>query len=456
MPVYHSKKHDINDEQNHIKNDLDINGNFTLLSGNEINFARDTSYSPNSYIKWDNSNIRFLVGHTVEIDGSLLLAGEATIVGGPLSNDSLTIRGSRVSPYPRLDIEGNETLSFILEYGSGQKFIIQDSSLTTSTYMRITEGADVEFPTGNLIANGAMSSSGLYMPSDSLLSFNTTNDTAYIYHDSIDSKLYIVNDTAAGDIYAYADGNITFDGGAATSRVDSLLPIQTNSNEIFGTTAETEWLKWNTTTSRWEFEGNLKAPSERIGTDTDYSEFGTDGSLTFAGTARKWKQIDTYGYNMYGVSGTYNGVVCSGAGSTLLNGVWYMKSFDQTTEEAAIVTLKVPIDYEDGTDIKIVFHWTTGATTGDVAFGVGILPVGVGDDYTGTVTYLTGTDTAPTVAYTMKEVELTFTGTGIQAGDDVSIVFYRDAANAADTIAADALVSTISLKYISNKMGADA
>lgn len=232
---------------------------------------------------------------------------------------------------------------------------------------------------------------------------------------------------------------------------------------IYFDTTNTKTLSWNSTNARFEFNddvnitGNIEADTGHIGDATNYTEIQTDGSIVLHGTARKYKEVQTYAYNIYGSAATYNGVSCQAAGTVILDNKFISKSFDSGasagTAEAAIASFKLPEDYDAGTDIKVNIAWTSVETTGNVIFGIGLLAVGDGEQFNGTETYQIGTEAAPTTSYQKVSTEVTFSGTGMEAGDDVSIIVYRDADNANDTMAGDALMTTLSLKYISNTHG---
>lgn len=195
------------------------------------------------------------------------------------------------------------------------------------------------------------------------------------------------------------------------------------------------------------------------GTDGNFTVAGVTGQVILDGDARVYNTITNYAYNFWSNTGavTYNGVACDPAGATTLGGMYYTRSYDDGggggKPEASLTTLTMPLDYEDGTNIQLIVHWTAVATTGNVRFGIGILPVGTGESYVTAETYQTGLDAAPGTAYARQDVTLTFTGTGYQSGDDVAIVMYRDADDGTDTMTGDAFVSTIELKYIANKLG---
>jgi putative transposon-encoded protein len=119
---------------------------------------------------------------------------------------------------------------------------------------------------------------------------------------------------------------------------------------------------------------------------------------------------------------------------------------DSGTRIGASARFAVPKNYV-GTP-KIQAHWKTTATTGDVVWDVDTKAIADGesldpstDDDAQTVT-----TTAPGTARLRKDSEVTLTGT--YAPDDiVQVSVYRDGAQAADTLAAEALLEGISFQY---------
>ncbi|MHA1805946.1 MAG: hypothetical protein ACTSX2_00055 [Candidatus Thorarchaeota archaeon] len=210
--------------------------------------------------------------------------------------------------------------------------------------------------------------------------------------------------------------------------------------------------------------GEINAIAEKTTFDDDDEILLEDNSASYAkkkGLLSKLREyfgrtwaVHTYAYNLYGVSGTFNGVSCNAAGLSGLsssNGMQLMRSFDDGggsgRAEAAVCTLKLPPAYKAGDDIDVVFDWCAAATSGNVAFGVGIRAMGNGDKMDGTFTYQTGT-AAPnnSTSYGKVSTAVTFTGTNFSPGDTVAICFYRDADDGSDTMSGDVLISTVEIR----------
>ena len=175
------------------------------------------------------------------------------------------------------------------------------------------------------------------------------------------------------------------------------------------------------------------------------------------GDARVIKSVYNYAYNLYGYAGTYNGVTCGVSTLAGLNNILFHAYDDGQAIgicEATSVTFQMPSDYQTGSNYTIAIHWTGVATTGDVVWGIGSIALGDGDVYsTATRIYNTTTDAKIGTSYGKQETELSFSGTGVEADDDIAVIVYRDADNGADTMSGDAIVSMICLYYTSNKLG---
>ena len=191
----------------------------------------------------------------------------------------------------------------------------------------------------------------------------------------------------------------------------------------------------------------------------DYTHFKADGSLIMSGAARKYRTVHKYAYDIIGIADTYNGIIfdASALFSIGTPATFITRGFrsGNNQEDAVLTNLAVPLDYEDGTDVYLTIDWTSNATTGSAFYGIGYLFVGIGDDVTASHTFITGVASAPAISFDLESITLTIPGTGIETGDDVSIVMYRDPDNVNDDMLDLAHVTGIRLKYVSNKIGGD-
>lgn len=120
---------------------------------------------------------------------------------------------------------------------------------------------------------------------------------------------------------------------------------------------------------------------------------------------------------------------------------------DSGTRIGAVATFMVPKNYV-GTP-NVVIHWKSTATSGDVVWDADTKAVADGesldpstDDDAQTVTTAT-----PGTARLRKDSTLTLTGTYV-ADDEVLLAIYRDGAQGADTLAAEALFEGASFEYV--------
>jgi len=189
---------------------------------------------------------------------------------------------------------------------------------------------------------------------------------------------------------------------------------------------------------------------------TNYVEIEpSTGRTILHGTARIYKPLQAWAYNMAADAGTFNGVVCAAAGAAILSDKWWMKTFDKTAEEACQINFVLPDDYVVGTDIKLHIHWTSIQTSGGVVFQAGILAVGDGEDLTPDGVYASVTGVAPATAWYLVDNVITLDGSGASPDDAISIVIYRDTLAGGDDINGDVNIMQVKVKYIANKLGGD-
>lgn len=134
------------------------------------------------------------------------------------------------------------------------------------------------------------------------------------------------------------------------------------------------------------------------------------------------------------------------------NDVWQAIVFvfkDTSTRIGLHGRFTVPQNYV-GTPVFVVV-WSTTATSGNVVWDLDYRTVG-GDDTTSfdqnTVEQaLTVTDAAPGAAHRRLTPSLSATAANFAAGETVEFIVFRDGADAADTMAADALLFEVQFQY---------
>jgi hypothetical protein len=139
------------------------------------------------------------------------------------------------------------------------------------------------------------------------------------------------------------------------------------------------------------------------------------------------------------------------------NDVWKLNVFMFGSSNAAEPTARiglhgtftVPQNYV-GT-ARIVVIWTATAILGNVAWDFDYRTVGGDDttslDQTGTEQTITVTDAAPGAALRRLRVELTPTAGNFAPGETVAFTLFRDGSDAADTMAASAILFALLFRY---------
>lgn len=123
--------------------------------------------------------------------------------------------------------------------------------------------------------------------------------------------------------------------------------------------------------------------------------------------------------------------------------------FDSSSDEHAQFSVTMPNSWDLGT-VTATFHWTAASGSGGVAWG--LQGVAVSDDDTIDVGQGTGvvvTDTfitAEDMHITSESSAITIGGSPAQ-GDHVFFMVYRDVSDAADTLAVDAYLIGVTLRY---------
>lgn len=199
--VSHPRKHDINSDTDHIKNNLDLNGNLSLLPGNYINFNAGGTSPYTLY--WNAANMRFYMSHTLELGGSLLMEGESTIRGGTLANDSLTLYPSRVSNTPAFTFEGQSYAGFIVDPNKTEQIWIKDNAYTPTTFFSFNHSADTSTTTHKFYIGTNAGETDIYLNG---------------YIDQVITHNFYCGDNSSDYIYIGADGTINLYGKARQTR----------------------------------------------------------------------------------------------------------------------------------------------------------------------------------------------------------------------------------------------
>lgn len=160
--------------------------------------------------------------------------------------------------------------------------------------------------------------------------------------------------------------------------------------------------------------------------------------------------------NMYSerLSGTFNSVAYTAAGTSNLKDRFYFNSFADTGTEknACQFASKIPNDYKAGTDIKIRVIWTSAASTGNIKMQVGLSKMSSTDVYSNDTDceYLTFTTAATGDGTLFKPSDsglLTFNGSTLNAGENFSIIVTRDTTDGADTLSLISYVNHVVVYY---------
>lgn len=124
-------------------------------------------------------------------------------------------------------------------------------------------------------------------------------------------------------------------------------------------------------------------------------------------------------------------------------------SAEPTVKHGLYGKFSVPQNY--ASNPRIIIHWTSTLTTGNVVFDFDYRAVGGNDaeslDQVGTQQAATVTDAAPSAANNQLEAALSLSAGNFTAGDTVEFFVGRDGVNVSDTLAGSAIVHSIEFEY---------
>jgi hypothetical protein len=106
----------------------------------------------------------------------------------------------------------------------------------------------------------------------------------------------------------------------------------------------------------------------------------------------------------------------------------------------------VPQNFSSSATFRI--HWTANGTTGDVMWDIDYLTRTAGEDMGAAITRgITNLDEKTATAFDLETIDLTATDGDFAVGDVVLFETFRDLSEAADTLAADAILFDIVFRY---------
>jgi len=142
--------------------------------------------------------------------------------------------------------------------------------------------------------------------------------------------------------------------------------------------------------------------------------------------------------------------------SETFEGLFYTLNFDKTTEESAYSEEITYFRWKSGTDIEVVVDWLHDSVdAGVVVWGVEYKSIKAGEAVTGAGTKITkasaGTHTAGQLVRTTFTLKIL--GSALEAEDILAVRFYRDTADAADTLGEDARMLNVHFHFTMDKLG---
>lgn len=159
-----------------------------------------------------------------------------------------------------------------------------------------------------------------------------------------------------------------------------------------------------------------------------------------------------YAYNLSGAGGfTWNGITNVGTTAlvTLLER-WRLQSFVGTGQpDGCFTNFLLPNTYTAGNSIRVTIATAENGTGGNVKYWVGLAKPTAGNAFgsESTTEWLSAIHTAQ-AGYIIDNLSLVFSGTGLTAGEPISVMIFRDPADVQDTYAGDSYINSVSVEQL--------
>lgn len=185
-----------------------------------------------------------------------------------------------------------------------------------------------------------------------------------------------------------------------------------------------------------------------MGDGTNYTQIGSDGTITLVGTARVNKE--------FRVSLTDFNPGASGP-TKALNGIY--ATYEFTINDDMHTSFEMPHDWAVGTDITIEVYWAIDeayvTNSGEVQWSADWRAVAVGELITGGTSGILdyGDVNIPAVANTVVKTEATISGGSLALDDLVAFNGCRVALDGGSNPSAEPYIIDVRVEYISDKLG---
>lgn len=248
-------------------------------------------------------------------------------------------------------------------------------------------------------------------------------------------NLYFTDTRARGAL----SGSEPIDYNSGTGTIS----FKFNSTNLKLTTGELNTIQDITTTSSPTFTGVTAGSG---GNDVNISATG----VLLSGTATVTKVI------RFGVQDFVLGTPPNPSIGVLnLLAIFYV--FDTGVDRKVYLTIEIPDDYEDGTDLTWHLLWSpSDGTAGNVGWEIHFEVIEPNNNETigGAFTPLGTLSAAPGVTNELiRTPDVIMTGTTFKSGDLINLELLRIGASAFDTYGGDAQLSFFGLEYTANKLG---
>lgn len=308
----------------------------TLTSGNttdeRIYFHTGTDYGGNNItniakLAFDGTSLT-LSDNDVRIDGGNFIIGTVNgiLFGGQIAGDELILRGSTASTTPSMSIEDSTDITFQLEDGSTESFIIQDNAITPNLLFRVSEISKEVLSAENFLAEKNITTTeNIVMFDDFKILMNNDQNKYLTFNGSSDQ--FEFNDNILTNGFFLGDGS-------------QLTNISTGSSE-------------------WTLTGTVLQPNAFL-TTVFVNDLNVSNTLVFNQSGiylnNTWNLSSKTGNPEFGIDNTQYGKIVAtsqqfnvqggGTASRAQNSGTPSILFDDTTNESSRYAWKVPNDID--------------------------------------------------------------------------------------------------------------
>lgn len=446
---------------------IDYDGNFQLIDGSAVDPDGNSSFTINpgygntingaggiTLSTTSGGVIKVINAENSEKLGVLSVGRSTALFDGSSAGhfDSDVATGTLIAGNAESGFTGN--LLDLQVAGSSLLKVTYQGAISNSTWNGTTIGAAYGGTGINSSSSTGIAtvSSGTWSIASSLSADKGgTGQTSY----TVGDLLYASSTSALSKLAAVATGQVLVSNGVGTapswSATPSLTSVTTATLTSVGSLAVTSASNGNisiTPHGTGDIVLNTDADTDLIigdGGTTNYTKFDSNGAVTFAGGARPYGEI-----TLLPKDATTGGTNSCASGTVTTNAWYTTLDCDQSTDENAFWQFKLPSNYVSGSNVQVDVGWISSATSGAVVYTTWYAGVADTEEFDNPSLTAVSSTAATTngTANRLNTTSVTWTAPSLAPDDLVQFKLTRDADNGSDTMAADARVINIRVRYL--------